>query len=96
MEHRSESYTRHNGQIVIAADGHKYIRRRYTETAIHLKRALFRDECKATAKLKRETDLITLRHAHNHNLIRYNSETFQLKSKCKTIALTSRDPLRKI
>ena len=47
MEYRSESYRRHNGQIGIAADGHKYIRRRNTVTAIYLKRALFRDKCKA-------------------------------------------------
>ena len=59
MEYKLESYRRHNGQIVIAADGHKYIIRKYTETAVYLKCALFRDGCKATAKLNRETDLIT-------------------------------------
>ena len=94
MEYKLESYRRHNGQIVIAADGHKYIRRKYTETAVYLKCALFRDGCKATANLNRETDLITPGNVQNHNLKRYNSSTFQLKSKCKTIALTSQDPLR--
>ena len=44
--------------------------------------------------MNRETDLITPGDVHNHNLMRYNSETIQLKSKCKTIALTSQDPLR--
>ena len=96
MEYKLESYRRHNGQNVIAADGHKYIRRKYTETAVYLKCALFRDGCKATAKLNRETDLITPGNVHNHNLKRYNSSTFQLKSKCKTIALTSQVFLMKL
>ena len=95
MEYKLEHYRRQSGHIVISPDGHKYIRREYTETAVYLKCALFRDGCKATAKLNKETDLITPSNVHNHNLMRYNSETFQLKSKCKTIARTSQDSLKK-
>lgn len=59
MEYKLESYRCHNSQIVIAADGHKTTRRKYTETATYLKCAFFRDDSKLKAKLNSGTDLIT-------------------------------------
>ena len=40
--------------------------------------------------------MITPGNVHNHEIMNYHSETFDLKKKCKTKARTSQDPLRKI
>ena len=96
MEYKWDNYRRQSGQILTASDGHKYLRRKFTDNAVYLKCALFRDGCNATAKSNKNTDLITPCKTHNHNLTRYSSEIFQLQRKCKTMARTSQDPLRKI
>ena len=71
---------------------------KYAVNSVYLKCALFRNGCKATAKLDRDTNLITPANVHNHDLTNYHSETYNLlvKKKCKTMARTSQDPLRKI
>ena len=96
MEYKTDNYRRMSGHILTTADGHKYLKRKYTVKSVYLKCALFRDGCKATAKLDRDRDLITPGNVHNHEIMNYHSETFDLKKKCKTKARTSQDPLRKI
>ena len=85
-----------NGHVLTTADGHKYLRRKYAVNSVYLKCALFRNGCKATAKLDRDTNLISPGNVHNHDLTNYHSETYNLKKKCITMARTSKDPLRKV
>ena len=66
------------------------------ENKAYLKCVLFRNGCKATAKLDMQTNLITALAKHNHTLVAYNSAANELKSKCKIIAQNSHDNLRKI
>ena len=73
-----------SGHILTTADGHKYLKRKYTVKSVYLKCALFRDGCKATAKLDRDRDLITPGNVRNHEIMNYHSETFDLKKKCLT------------
>ena len=96
MEYKTDNYRRMSGHILTTADGHKYLKRKYTVKSVYIKCPLFRDGCKATAKLDRDRDLITPGNVHNHEIMNYHSETFDLKKKCKTKPRTSQDPLRKI
>ena len=56
----------------------------------------FRDGCKGTSKLNLETNLITSIHSHNHNVEKYKTEVYELKSKCKTMARKSQTSLRRV
>ena len=96
MEYKIDNYRRMSGHILTTADGHKYLRRKYAVNSVYLKCALFRDGCKATAKLDKDTDLITPGNVHNHDFTKYHSETYNLKKRCKIMARTSQEPLRKI
>ena len=53
-----DNYRRQTGQVLTTADSHKYLRRKYTDNVVYLKCALFRDGCRTTAKLNKNTDLI--------------------------------------
>ena len=96
MDYKIDNYRRMSGHILTTADGHKYLRRKYAVNSVYLKCALFRDGCKATAKLDKDTDLITPGNVHNHDFTKYHSETYNLKKRCKIMARTSQEPLRKI
>ena len=48
-----------------------------------MKCAIFRSDCKWTAKLNGETNLITPLHEHDHDVEDYKSDIFNLKTKCK-------------
>ena len=96
MEYKIDNYRRMSGHILTTAVGHKYLSRKYAVNAVYLKCALFRDGCKATAKLDKDTDLITPGNVHNHDFTQYHSETYNLKKRCKIMARTSQEPLRKI
>ena len=94
MEYQLETYRRQSGQVLTTTDEHKYVKRKVTETNLYLKSPLFRDGCKATAKLNKELNLMTPINIHNHDLTMYKAETFRLKAKCMAIARTSHDPSR--
>ena len=78
-------------------DGHKYIRSKITEKYVYLKCALFRhNDCKGTSRLNRETDLITPLTQNYHSNEDYQSNIFDLKTKCKTLAKHTQMNLRKL
>ena len=61
-----------------------------------MKCVLFRQGCRATAKLNMSTNLITRMVNHNHTSSEYNSQSYKLKSKCKSIDKSSQENLRKV
>ena len=84
MEYIIGYYRRQTGKVLTTTDGHKYLQCKVKGNKTCLKCVLFRDGCKATAKL------------HHHSLVQYKSKEYELKSKCKTKARSSQDSLRKI
>ena len=59
MEYRLEDYRRHNGRIFQTPDGHKYCKSKVRNNNVYLRCVLFRNGCKATAKLNLVSNLIT-------------------------------------
>ena len=57
---------------------------------------LFRSDCKGTSRLNIETNLITPLKQHNHNIEAYQTDIYQLKTRCKTIAKNIQINLRKV
>ena len=86
-----DAYTSTNGISIdnVSTSGGQVLtttKRKVTEATVYLRCALFRDGCKATAKLNKEINLITPINVYNHDLTMYKAETFRLKAKCKAIA----------
>ena len=54
MEYQLKPYRRQSGQVLTSTNEHKYVKRKVTETTVYLRCALFRDGCKATAKLNKK------------------------------------------
>ena len=54
------------------------------------------NRCKVTAKLIPISNLIGSKHAYNHTISLYDSELYELKTKCKTAAKTSCKRLSKV
>ena len=96
MEYALDNYKHQRGKIFTTTNNHKYIKYKVKESRAYMKCALFRNGCKATAKLNMDTNLITPMAIHNHTPLEYQSESFTLKSKCKDIAKSSQENLRKI
>ena len=96
MEYTIGYYRHQIGAVLTTTDGHKYLRCKVKENKTYLKCVLFRDGCKATAKLQMNTNLISPIAIHNHSLVEYKSKEYELKSKCKTKARSSQDSLRRI
>ena len=96
MEYRLEDYRRQNGRIFQTPDGHKYYKSKVRENNVYLRCVLFRNGCKATAKLNLVSNLITPAINHNHSIIEYQSDVYELKSKFKNRARNSQDNLKKI
>ena len=97
MEYTLQEYKRREGKVFTTSDGHKYIRSKITEKYLYLKCALFRqNDCKGTGRLNRETNLITPLTHHHHSNEDYQSNIFDLKAKCKTLAKHTQTNLRKV
>ena len=96
MEYIIGYYRRHIGRVFTTTDEHKYLKCKVKQNKTYLKCVLFRDGCKATAKLDMDTNLISPIASHNHGLVEYKSASYELKSKCKIKARNSQDSLRKI
>ena len=97
MEYTLQEYKRREGKVFTTSDGHKYTRSKITEKYIYLKCALFRQSgCKGTSRLNRETDLITPLTQHHHSNEDYQSNIFDLKTKCKILAKHTQTNLRKV
>ena len=65
---------------------------------ICLRRILHRNltRCHGTAKLKEFSNEIEPNHPHNHPILEYHTELYQLKSKCKLAAKASQGKLSKV
>ena len=97
MEYTLQEYKRREGKVFTTSDGHKYTRSKITEKYLYLKCAIFRQSgCKGTNRLNRETDLITPLTQHHHNNEDYQSNIFDLKTKCKILAKHTQTNLRKV
>ena len=57
---------------------------------------LFRSGWKGTCRLNIEINLITPLKQHNHSIEAYQTDIFQLKTRCKTTAKNSQLNLRKL
>ena len=51
MEYKFEYFRRHTGKVFTTTDEHKYLKCKVKENKAYLKCVLFRNGCKATAKL---------------------------------------------
>lgn len=96
MDYRLEDYRRHNGRTFLTPDGHKYYKSKVRDNNVYLRCVLFRNGCKATAKLNLVSNLITPGMNHNYSILEYQSDLFELMSKCKNRARNSQDNLRKV
>ena len=96
MEYISDSYRRSNGKILTTTDGFKYSKYKVKENTTYLRCVLSKNGCKGTAKLKLETNLIYPNSNHNHGIEEYKSGVYELKIKCKKMAESTQDNLRKI
>ena len=85
MEFTTDEYKRSVGKVFTTSDGNKYIQSKLKGNYIYLRCVLFRNTCKGTSKLNRETNLITPLKGHNHEVDEYKSEVYSLKTKCKSI-----------
>ena len=87
MEYTIEEYRRTVGKV---------FQSKSKDNFVYLRCVFFRDGCKGTCKLNRESDLVTPLKLHNHNIDAYRNEIFALKRKCKTAAKNSETNLRKV
>ena len=83
MEYNTEEYRREGGKTITTSDGYKYFSNRKKSDCVYLKCVLFRNDCKWSAKLNTEVNLVYPRSVHNHEVNTYNSEVFALKSACR-------------
>ena len=58
MEFKLDTHRRQNGNIFTSLDGHKYIKSKIREEKAYLKCVLYRNGCRATAKVNLLTNLI--------------------------------------
>ena len=92
MEYTIYTYKYQRGKIFTTTDNKKYFRYKVKENKAYTKCVLFRIGCKATAKPNLNTNLITPMINHSHTTSQYQSES----SKCKSIAQSSQENIRKI
>ena len=86
MEFKLNSYRRQYGNIFTTPDGHIYFTSKIREGRAYLKCVLYRNGCKATAKLHLITNLIIPGAKYNHSIQEYLSDVFELESKCRDLA----------
>ena len=91
MEFSTDEYKR-CGSVFTSADGFKYVQSKTTGNCVYLKCAIFRNGCKATAKMNLTRHSITPMHPHNHEVNEYKTAVYQLKAKCKTLAKRTLSP----
>ena len=81
MEYKVEEFKRISGRVYKTLDGHIYFESKIMEQYIYLRCDLFKSaRCKATGKLKRESNLIFPLNPHNHNIDKYMSDVQELKN----------------
>ena len=85
MEYSLDEYKRSVGNVFTTENGHKYIKSKNTDKYMYLRCVLFRDGCKGSSKLDHESNLIRSLNPHNHNVEKYKTEVYQLKTKCKSV-----------
>ena len=96
MEYSLDEYKRSVGNVFTTENGHKYIKSKNTDKYMYLRCVLFRDGCKGSSKLDHESNLIRSLNPHNHNVEKYKTEVYQLKTKCKSVVKKSQTSLRKV
>ena len=96
MEFTTNEYKRSVGKVFTTSGGKKYILSKHKGNFIYLRHVLFRNTCKGTSILNCETNLITPLKGHNHDLAKYKSDIYDLKTKCKMITKISQTNLRKV
>ena len=96
MEYTLGSYVGTGGKIFTSSDGFKYLKYKVKETREYLRCVLWKKGCKGTGKLNLESELIHPCSFHNHNIDEYETEVYDLKNRCKTIARNSQGSLRKL
>ena len=95
MDYTLNSYKHTRGVIYTTSDCHKYLVSKRKTDYTYLKCVLFREGCKATAKLL-NTQLIEPLSSHNHDIDGYNSDIFSMKARCKETAKSSNQNLREV
>ena len=73
MGYTIEEYRRTVGKVFTISDGNKYIQSKSKDNFVYLRCVLFRDGCKGTCKLNRESDSVTPLKIHDHNIEAYLS-----------------------
>ena len=63
---------------------------------LYLRCALYKKQCKGTAKLDKEINLKYTKSEHNHEIQEYRAEAYAMKNECKTVSQTSQHNLRQI
>ena len=98
MDYSCNNYKHKRGSVYTTTDGFKYTQVKSIQNVMYLRCLLHRNlnRCKGTAKLNRISNLIESKHAHNHTISLYDSELYELKTKCKTAAKTSCKKLTKV
>ena len=96
MENELDTYKHISGKIYTTTYDDKYLKNKVKENKAYMKCVLFRQGCRATAKLNMSTNLITRIVNHNHTSSEYDSQSYKLKSKCKSIDKSSHENLSKV
>ena len=76
MEFTTDKYKRSIGRVFTTSDGNEYIQSKLKGNYTYLRCVIFRNTCKVTSKLNRETNLITPLKGHKHDVDEYRSEIF--------------------
>ena len=84
------------GRVYTTTDENKYIKSQIILGHIYLRCVLFRSGCKGTGRLNIETNLIAQLKQHNHNIEAYQTDIYQIKTRCKTIVKITQINLRKV
>ena len=96
MEYRTDQYRRNGEKVFSFTDGHKYVCHKIKGNAHYLRCALYKKQCKGTAKLDKEINLIYTKSEHNHEIQEYCAEAYAIKTECKTVSQTSQHNLWQI
>ena len=96
MEYTLDSYLRSGGKIFTTSNGYKYLKYKVKKTKAYLRCVLWKKGCKGTSKMNLDTDIIYPSSIHNHDIELYQSEVYDLKTRCKKVARSSQGSLRKL
>ena len=97
MDYSCNNYKHKRGTVYTTTDGFKFTQVKSIQNVMYLRCVLHRNlnRCKGTANLNRISNLIESKHAHNRTISIYDTELYELKTKCKTAAKTSCKTLSK-